>query len=66
MPELPEVETTRKGLQKEAVGYTILDVWTDLKTGDKRKKGTVADIKYFQTFKKEVTGQKIISAERRA
>jgi formamidopyrimidine-DNA glycosylase len=66
MPELPEVETTRRGLQKEAVGWKILDVWTDLATKDKRKRDTVADPKYFKVFKKKIKNAKIISAERRA
>jgi formamidopyrimidine-DNA glycosylase len=66
MPELPEVETTVRGLRKTVVGLTIKNVWTDLSTKDKRKKDSVADPKFFKTFKKEVSGKKIISAERRA
>jgi formamidopyrimidine-DNA glycosylase len=66
MPELPEVETTKRGLQKEIVNLKILDIWTDLATKDKRKHDTVADIKYFPYFKKEVRGKKILSVERRA
>ncbi|KKR79293.1 MAG: Formamidopyrimidine-DNA glycosylase [Candidatus Nomurabacteria bacterium GW2011_GWA2_40_9] len=66
MPELPEVETTTRGLKKEIAGLKILDVWTDLNTKDKRKHDTVADVKYFKTFKKEISGTKIISVERKA
>ncbi|MFA5778042.1 MAG: DNA-formamidopyrimidine glycosylase [Candidatus Paceibacterota bacterium] len=66
MPELPEVETTVRGLRKTVVNLTIKDVWTDLSTKDKRKKGTIADPKYFPIFKKQVLNRKIISAERRA
>jgi len=66
MPELPEVETTVQGLQKEILGLKILDVSTDLKTKDRRKKDTVADPKYFPIFKKEIIGTKILSVERRA
>lgn len=66
MPELPEVETTRRGLSKEIVGLRILDLWTDLATKDKRKNDTIADVKYFPFFKKEITGKKIISVRRRA
>ncbi|MDQ3244862.1 MAG: bifunctional DNA-formamidopyrimidine glycosylase/DNA-(apurinic or apyrimidinic site) lyase [bacterium] len=66
MPELPEVETTVRGLQKEVVGLKIVDVWTDLNTKDKRKKDTVANTEFFKIFKKEVIGSKIISVERRA
>ncbi|MFA4975558.1 MAG: DNA-formamidopyrimidine glycosylase [Candidatus Paceibacterota bacterium] len=66
MPELPEVETTVRGLQKTILGLIIKDVWTDLKTKDSRKHDTVANPKYFSSFKKEVTNKKIKSVERRA
>jgi len=66
MPELPEVETTVKGLRKTILGLTIKDVWTDLITKDKRKKESIANPKYFKIFKKEILGKKIISIERRA
>lgn len=66
MPELPEVETTTRGLQKTIVGLTIADVWTDLSTKDKRQSGAIANPKYFITFRKEITGKKVLSVERRA
>jgi len=66
MPELPEVETTVRGLRKTITGLSIKDVWTDLKTKDKRKYDTVANPKYFKVFKKEVSGKKIKSVERQA
>ncbi|MFZ3015563.1 MAG: DNA-formamidopyrimidine glycosylase [Minisyncoccia bacterium] len=66
MPELPEVETTTRGLRKELVGLKITDVWTDLKTKDKRQKDAVANPTYFKIFKKEVLNKKILSAERKA
>lgn len=66
MPELPEVETTVRGLRKKVLKLNILDVWTDLKTKDPRKKDTVANPKYFSVFKKEVKNKKIISVERKA
>ena len=66
MPELPEVETTVRGLRKKVLKLVILDVWTDLKTKDPRKKDTVANQKYFSVFKKEVKNKKIISVERKA
>ena len=66
MPELPEVETTVRGLKKTILGLTIKDVWTDLSTKDKRKKGTIADRKFFPSFKKQVLNKKILSVERRA
>lgn len=66
MPELPEVETTVRGLRKNVIGLKIKNVWTDLSTKDKRQRENVANPLYFKFFKKEVTGQKIISTERRA
>ena len=58
MPELPEVETTVKGLRKEMIGLKILDVWTDLKTKDKRKKDSISNPRYFSFFKKEIKNKK--------
>lgn len=66
MPELPEVETTTKGLKRTILGLTIKDVWTDLKTKDKRQSDAIANPKYFKIFKKEVLNKKILSVERRA
>lgn len=66
MPELPEVETTTRGLQKTILGLKIKDIWTDLATKDKRKHDTVADVKFFKVFKKEVLNKKVLSVERRA
>ena len=66
MPELPEVETTTRGLRKELVGCKILDVWTDLNTKDKRKVDTISNPSYFPFFKKEIKNNKILSVERRA
>ena len=66
MPELPEVETTVRGLKKTILGLIIKDVWTDLATKDSRQHDTVANPKYFKLFKKEVSGKKIKSIERQA
>ncbi len=66
MPELPEVETTTRGLRKTIVGLRIRSVWTDLNTKDKRQKEAIANPKYFSIFKEEVKNKKIISVERRA
>ncbi len=66
MPELPEVETTVRGLRKTILGLMIKDVWTDLASKDKRQKKSVANPKYFKTFRKEILGKKILSTERRA
>jgi len=66
MPELPEVETTTRGLRKKVLGLAIKDVWTDLATKDKRKRDTLANPKFFNFFKKEILNKRILSAERRA
>ncbi len=66
MPELPEVETTTRGLQQKITGLKILDVWTDLNTKDKRKEDTVADPKFFKFFKKKIVDTKVLNSERRA
>ena len=61
MPELPEVETTTKGLRKTIISLIIKDVWTDLSTKDKRQSGAIANREFFKSFKKEVLNKKIIS-----
>lgn len=66
MPELPEVETTVRGLRKTVKGLVIKDVWTDLNTKDKRKKDSIANPKFFKLFKKEIKDKKILSVARRA
>src|SRR3989338_3186306 len=66
MPELPEVETTVRGLKRTIRGLVIKDVWTDLATKDKRQRYTIANPKYFRIFEKEVKNKKILSIERRA
>jgi formamidopyrimidine-DNA glycosylase len=66
MPELPEVETTTRGLKKEILGFKIKNTWTDLDTKDRRQIDTVANSSYFLFFKKEVKEKKILSIERRA
>ena len=52
MPELPEVETIKKSLQRAIVGKKIIDV-------EARKP------KIFQGEKKEVVGRRILGIERR-
>jgi formamidopyrimidine-DNA glycosylase len=69
MPELPEVTTTVKGLQKVLPELIIVDVWTDLakKTQPiKQFKDTIKSDIFFKSFKKKTLGQKIINVERRA
>lgn len=59
MPELPEVETTVKGLNSKVLNRTFIDVWTDWEK-------TIKKPKDFKTFKKEIKGKKIIKIWRRA
>ena len=66
MPELPEVETTVRGLQKTTRGLVIKDVWTNLNTKDKRQRDAIANPDFFKIFKKEVLNKKILSVKRRA
>ncbi len=66
MPELPEVETTTRGLREKILGLKIKNVWTDLSTTDKRQSGAIANPKFFTIFKEEILNKKILSVERRA
>jgi formamidopyrimidine-DNA glycosylase len=66
MPELPEVQTTVNGINKTVKGRTIVDVWTDYKSGHKMHKGSIKEPKFFIEFKKQVVGREILRAERRA
>jgi len=58
MPELPEVETIVRDLQKEVLGRAFIDVWTDFKKIIKLPKS-------FEQFKKEIKGKKIQKIWRR-
>src|ERR1700733_11367215 len=66
MPELPEVTTTVAGLNEVLPKLSITDVWTDyfLRTKNKRT-DTIKNKNYFEKFKKEIVGQKVLHAERR-
>lgn len=64
MPELPEVHTTTLGVNKVLKGRKFIDVWTDLKSKDKRQADTVKNPKYFEKFKREIKGKKFLKAER--
>lgn len=59
MPELPEVETTVKGLKSKVLERTFVDVWSDWEKLVKKPKS-------FEQFKKEIKGKKIIKIWRRA
>lgn len=58
MPELPEVETIVRDLNKKVLNRAFVDVWTDWKKMIKRPKD-------FQKFKKEIKGRKIEEIGRR-
>ena len=58
MPELPEVETTVRDLNKKVLGRTFVDVWTDFKKMIKK-------LKDFAEFKKKIKGKKIQKVWRR-
>lgn len=59
MPELPEVETTVRDLQKKVRGRTFVDVWTDFEKMIKKPES-------FRDFKRELIKRKIRKVERRA
>ncbi|MBI3631707.1 MAG: DNA-formamidopyrimidine glycosylase [Candidatus Staskawiczbacteria bacterium] len=59
MPELPEVQTTARGLNSRVLKRTFVDVWSDWEKIVKKPKD-------FKVFKKEIKGKKIIKIWRRA
>lgn len=58
MPELPEVETIVRDLDREVRNRTFLDVWSDARNLIKRES--------FESFKKKIIGKKILKVRRRA
>ncbi|MDP2705208.1 MAG: DNA-formamidopyrimidine glycosylase [Patescibacteria group bacterium] len=65
MPELPEVHTTVKGINKTARGSVIHAVWSDYFSNHYRNKKEIKNPLYFKAFSKVVTGAKIIGVRRR-
>jgi len=59
MPELPEVETTVRGLKKKALGRAFVGVWSDWKK-------TVKKPNSFADFEKQIKNKKIKNIWRRA
>ncbi|KKS01125.1 MAG: Formamidopyrimidine-DNA glycosylase [Candidatus Yanofskybacteria bacterium GW2011_GWA2_41_22] len=59
MPELPEVETIVRELEKKIVGLRIKDAWID-RPKIVRQTGGV------EVFKKAINNKKILSVKRRA
>lgn len=66
MPELPEVTTTVNGLNEVLKKLTVTDVWSDyfLRTAHTRT-DNIKNKKFFEYFKKEIVGEKFLTAERR-
>jgi formamidopyrimidine-DNA glycosylase len=64
MPELPEVQTTTMGLKRVLPRLKIIDVWTDLKSNDKRGKDSVKNPEFFKTFRKIVMSKKVVDVNR--
>jgi len=58
MPELPEVETTVRDLSEKIIGRKIVDVFCDSPNLIKKPSS-------FASFKKEITGKKILDIQRR-
>lgn len=65
MPELPEVQTTVKGIREHIKNLNILDVWTSYDSPSHRGKDDIKDPVFFKKFREAVRGVKIIGAERR-
>lgn len=65
MPELPEVETTVRGLNETVVGLKIVDAWSSLPKKSHVRKDEIKNLNFWNTFKKEIIGKKILKAERR-
>ena len=69
MPELPEVTTTVNGLQKVLPGLVISHVWTDLAVKNQKIKQfqkTIKNKSFFEKFKKEIVGAKVLKVDRKA
>lgn len=66
MPELPEVETTVRDINKNLIGRRILALWTDYKSTFYAGKDNIKNPKYLERFRAEVIGKKIVGARRRA
>jgi formamidopyrimidine-DNA glycosylase len=64
MPELPEVQTTVNGLNKTVRGLKITDAWSSLPKKNHIRKDEVKNLAFWNKFKKEIIGKKILRAER--
>lgn len=66
MPELPEVETTVRGLNAKVRGLEIVDSWTNYNSPFHKENSNIKNPKFFSIFKKQIKEKKILRAERRA
>jgi formamidopyrimidine-DNA glycosylase len=66
MPELPEVETTVRGLNENVKNLVIKDVWTDYFSEFHIGKPNIKNRTYFKKFHEAVSGARILGAARRA
>lgn len=66
MPELPEVETTVRGLDAAIRGATVRDAWTDYRSDFALGKEDIKDPAHFALLRLRVRGRKILGVERRA
>lgn len=64
MPELPEVQTTVNGLNETVKGLKIIDAWSSLPSKSHRKSDEIKNLSFWNKFKKEISGKKILRAER--
>lgn len=64
MPELPEVETTVNGLNETVKGLKIIDAWSSLPKKSHVRKDEIKNLNFWNKFKKDVVGKKILRAER--
>jgi formamidopyrimidine-DNA glycosylase len=65
MPELPEVETTVRGLKKILPGLLIKDIWSDYPLPIHREKEHIKSPLHYERFLKTVRGAKVKDVRRR-
>lgn len=65
MPELPEVHTTAKMLNKVLPGLKISQVWTSYGGIIHEGKNHIKNKKYFSQFRKKIIGEKVKNVSRR-
>lgn len=64
MPELPEVETTVRGLRRTVCGRTFQDVWSDLPQKNHSRKDEIKNLTFWNFFRKNIRGARIESIDR--